>query len=83
MTSSPVPNPAVSIADGDELPAVQLDPAALALACLEQRGPGRAGLGADAVVQRQQRCRDAAGHLCAGSRSPLTSARATETAACA
>src|SRR3954468_7679179 len=47
--------------DGAQLAAVQLDPAALALPRLEQGRPGRPGLRADPVVQRQQRGRDAGG----------------------
>src|SRR4051812_12502221 len=52
----------VGVADGGELPAVQLDPAALTLARLEHRRTGRAGLGADPVVEGEQRPRDLPGH---------------------
>ena len=51
----------VGVADGGELAAVELDPAALARTRLQHRRAGAPGLRTDPVVQRQQRGGDAAG----------------------
>src|SRR5688500_20306687 len=61
----------IGVADGGQLRTVELDPAPLARARLQQRCPGAAGLGADAVVERQERLRQPARDLRAGRLVPL------------
>src|SRR6478609_7105230 len=56
----------IGVADGGQLVAVQLEPAPLALARLEHRRARAAGLGADPLVQGEQRVGDAGGGLGAG-----------------